>query len=153
MTRSSQKREFTAVNKTNPGAGGKKFIPMPSDMRHYIHHELMKAEKLFLYAILIDYYNVDMGFAWPSLERLAVDYGKTSKTTGGHLRDLEKVGLIAIVNKGRYVPLDPLPAEKFYAMFPHAWESYKQAIKAMDERMESDSLRLSDYREKQRTRK
>ncbi|MFF5400949.1 hypothetical protein ACFY5J_27105 [Peribacillus butanolivorans] len=49
--------ERKVFDKRNPTKGDRNFIPIPSDARHYVHHERMSAEKLFLYALIIDYYN------------------------------------------------------------------------------------------------
>lgn len=132
-------------DKENPGADGRKFIPLSSNVKHYLHHDKIDAGKLFLYALIIDYFNVDEGAAWPSLERLAVDYGKTSKTTGNHLKDLRDAGLIMIVGRGRYVPLEPLSAEEFYKQFPNAWANYKKALETAEKRREADLIRLREY--------
>lgn len=147
MKERNQLTQLIPVNKTEPGADGRKFIPMPSDVRHYVHHERMSADKLYLYALLIDYFNVDEGAAWPSQERLAVDYGKTSKTVGNHLKDLEAVGLLAIPIKGKYIPLEPLTAEDFYKKFPDAWTNYKDALETSEKRRENDLIRWAEYRD------
>lgn len=154
MTKSSQPQDpqpkRTTVNKVNPGADGRTFIPFPSNARHYIHHDKISADKLFLYTLLIDYLNVVEGVAWPSNERLSVDYGKSSKTTGLHLRHLESAGLVAIPSKGRYIPLEPLTAAEFYAKFPKAWSNYTKALENAEERQENDRQRLREYRERNR---
>lgn len=138
-------------NKNNPGSDGKKFIPLSSNVRHYIYHENMDASKLYLYALIVDYYNVNLGYAYPSHERLAVDYGKTSKTTGKHLRDLKKVGLIKIPAKGKYVPLEPLSQEEFYKAYPKAWENYKKILATSEKRQAEDLARLEEYKAKKKT--
>lgn len=157
MTKRSQSQDpqpkHNTVNKVNPGVGGRKFIAFPNSACHYIHHDIINAEKLFLYTLLIDYLNVTEGAAWPSNERLSVDYGKSSKTTGRHLRDLEEAGLVAIPSKGRYIPLEPLTPEEFYAKFPNAWTNYKDALANAEKRQEDDRQRLREYRERKgRTR-
>src|SRR5690625_3630660 len=137
-------------DKENPGADGRKFIPLSSNAMHYIHHDKMDASKLLLYALIVDYFNVNEGVAWPSLERLAVDYGKTSKTTGNHLKDLREAGLILTVGRGRYVPLEPLSAEEFYKEHPKAWENYTKARETSEKRRKADLVRLRDYEERKR---
>ncbi|QUG41307.1 hypothetical protein KD050_18840 [Psychrobacillus sp. INOP01] len=103
---------------------------------------------MYLYTLLIDYLNVDIGAAFPSNERLSVDYGKSSKTTGLHLRDLEQAGLVAIPSKGRYIPLEPLSAADFYARFPKAWTNYTEAFATAEQRQKDDRQRLRKYRER-----
>lgn len=151
MTKSSQPKDQqpkrVVVNKVTPGADGRTFIPFPSNARHYIHHEKINADKLFLYTLLIDYLNVNVGAAWPSNERLSVDYGKSSKTTGLHIRDLESVGLLAIPSKGQYIPLEPLEGEEFYRKFPGTWDNYTEALQYAEHRQEDGRQRLRDYKE------
>lgn len=151
MSKSSQPQgpqpKRNTVNKVNPGVDGRKFIPFPSNARHYIHHDKISADKLYLYALLIDYLNVDVGAAWPSNERLAVDYGRTSKTVGLHLRDLESVGLVAIPSKGKYIPLEPLEADEFYRKFPGTWEKYTEVLRYSEHRQEDGRQRLREYKE------
>ncbi|MCK1998312.1 helix-turn-helix domain-containing protein [Psychrobacillus psychrodurans] len=158
MIKRSQQKDTqpkrNTVNKVTPGADGRTFIPFPSNALHYIHLDKITADKLFLYTLLIDYLNVDVGAAWPSNERLSVDYGRSAKTTGLHIRDLERAGLVAIPSKGRYVPLEPLSAAEFYAKFPEAWSNYTEALAKAEQRQEDDRQRLREYRErKEYTRK
>lgn len=140
----------TAYNKLNPSEDGKTFIPMPSDLRHYIHHDLMTADKLFLYTILVDYYNISLGYAFPSHETLAVDCGKTSKTVGRYIKDLQAAGLLLVPSKGKYVPLAPLDRDSFFEAFPSAWSNYKKAVNTAEQRKKADKERWAAYRDTQR---
>lgn len=132
-------------NKVEPTKGNKHFIPLPSDAKHYIYHDDMSAAKLFLYQLVIDYYNVKDGHAWPSIERLSIAYGMSPETTSKHIDDLKKVGLIDFPEKGFYVPLVPLTAEDFYKQFPDAWTNYTSAINSSDERREKAKQRKADW--------
>ncbi|MED1202562.1 helix-turn-helix domain-containing protein [Heyndrickxia acidicola] len=135
-------------DKTNPGVGGKYWVPLPSDVRHYIHHDKMNADKIFLYALIIDYYNTAEGYAFPSVETLSVKYGKVPDTTSRHLKDLKEVGLIDFPEMGYYVPLIPLDETTFFNKFPDAHANYKQAIKRSDSRREGAADRMRDWRRK-----
>lgn len=150
MTKRSQQQhpQPTPVNKTSPGANDRKFIPFPSNAQHYIHHEKMTASRLYLYTLLIDYYNVTDGAAWPSHETLSVKSGISSRSMGGHLKDLEAVGLVNIPQKGRYVPLEPLDEDAFFAKFPNAWRNYQDTLKASEARKAEGHKRWAEYREK-----
>jgi hypothetical protein len=140
--------ERKVYDKTSPTEGGKHFIPLPSDARHYVHHDKMSADKLFLYALIIDYYNSQEGYAFPSIETLSVKYGKVPDTTSKHLDDLKEVGLIDFPpEKGYYVPLVPLTNEEFYKAFPNAQENYKEAIKRSDSRRKAAAERMRKWRE------
>ncbi|MEZ7173560.1 helix-turn-helix domain-containing protein [Sporosarcina sp. OR05] len=146
-----QQTQLTPVNKTKPGENDRKFIPFPANALHYIHHDRMSASRLHLYTILIDHYNVKEGAAWPSHETLSVKSGISSRSIGGHLRDLVEAGLLAIPQKGQYVPLEPLDVDAFYAKYPKAWRNYQDALKSSEERKEASHERWAEYRDKKRS--
>jgi DNA-binding transcriptional ArsR family regulator len=134
-------------NKHKPNEGGKHFVPLPSDSRHYIHHDRVNADKLFLYALIIDHYNPEYGYAFPSIEKLAVKYGKAPDTTSSHIDDLKEAGLINFPEKGFYVPLIPLGEEEFYKTYPCAWKNYQTAQKRCDTRRKASAERVRKWRE------
>lgn len=143
MTEPTEEKDLRRIlfNKRTPTKGEKYFIPLPSDARHYIHLDCMSADKLFLYQLIIDYYNPQEGYAFPSIERLSIDYGKTPNTTSAHVDDLKTAGLIDFPEKGCYVPLVPLPADEFYKEYPRAWTNYQEAVRRSRERRESSRER------------
>jgi|SRR5690625_1557728 len=133
-------------DKNNPGADGRNFVPLSSNALHYVHHPKVRPNMLFLYALLVDKYNVQEGFAYPSLERLAVDYGMSYNATSDHVEILKEVGLIDYPEKGYYVPLEPLSESEFYRQYPEAWEAYLKALKQAESKRKSDKERLRDWR-------
>lgn len=133
-------------DKRNPTEGDKHFIPLPSDSRHYVHHEKMSADKLLLYALIIDYYNPVDGYAFPSIETLAVKYGKSPDTTSKHIKDLKEVGLIDFPKMGYYVPLVPLDEAAFFERFPAAWESYRERYERAEQRKKEGRERMRQWR-------
>ncbi|MFY4775516.1 hypothetical protein [Metabacillus sp. RGM 3146] len=133
-------------DKRNPGNNEKFFIPLPSDARHYIHHERMSADKMFLYALIIDLYNPDIGCAFPALDTLAVKYGKVPDTTSKHLDDLKAVGLIDFPEKGYYVPMVPLSEKAFFEEFPDAFANYQTSIKRWEVRKTAAVDRMKKWR-------
>jgi|SRR5690625_2299980 len=139
-------KERKIFDKKNPNAGGKQFIPLPKDAMHYVHHPEMRPNMLMLYAIIIDRYNDDKGFAFPSLNSLAVDYGMSRNITSNHIEILKKVGLIDYPEKGYYVPLVPLDETEFYREFPEAWDAYLKAHRQAEGRRKSDRERLRRWR-------
>lgn len=139
--------ERKIFNKHVPTEGGKFFVPLPSDALHYIHHDKMNADRLFLYGLIIDYYNPQDGYAFPSLEKLSVRYGKVPDTTSKHLDDLKEVGLIDFPEKGYYVPLVPLSEEEFFKEFPEADANYRKAIKRCDTRRKEAAERMRLWRQ------
>lgn len=138
--------ERKVFNKHNPTADDRFFIPFPSDARHYIHHEKMNADKMFLYTLIIDLYNEDYGSAFPSLETLSIKYGKVPDTTSRHLHDLKEIGLIDFPEMGYYVPLVPLSEEDFFREHPTAWENYQAKIKRSDKRRSEAAERMRKWR-------
>ena len=143
MSKESRK----VYDKVNPSANGRKYIPLSTNAMHYVHHPKMRPNMLILYAIIVDRYNVDKGFAYPSLERLAVDYGMSYNATSNHVEILKEVGLIDYPEKGSYVPLEPLGEAEFFRQFPEAWQAYKKALKQAEGKRESDRNRLREWRE------
>lgn len=139
--------ERKVFNKGNPTEGERFFIPFPSDALHYVHHPEMNPDKLLLYALIIDYYNLQEGYAYPSIEKLSVRYGRAQDTTSGHLETLKAVGLIDYPEKGCYVPLVPLGEEDFFSKFPEAWMAYQRAVKRCDSRREDARERMRKWRE------
>lgn len=135
-------------DKKNPGANGRTFIPLDSDAKHYVHHPKMNPSLLFLYALIVDKYNVEEGRAYPSIEGLSVEYGVSPTTTDKHVEILKEVGLIDYPEKGSYVPLEPLSAADFYEQFPEAWERYKKARTASEKRREQSRERMREWRRK-----
>jgi hypothetical protein len=145
----SQQKPRKPIDKKNPGGNGKHFIAFPSDAKHYVHHPKMAPEKLFLYQVIIDYYNEEAGCAFPSLETLTIHYGKSYNTTGRHIEDLKAVGLIDYPEKGYYVPLQPLTADEFYAEFPDAWARYKKTYDSMESKKTKGKARMQEWRKEQ----
>ena len=134
-------------NKKAPSDGGNTYIPLPSNAMHYINHPKMDAGKLYLYALIIDYYNVDDGYAYPAIDTLSVKYGCVEDTTSKHLDILKEVGLIDFPEKGAYVPLEPLPEEAFYEQFPEAWANYKRRLQRKESRRSDAKERMRKWRQ------
>ena len=133
-------------DKENPSADGRKFIPLSSNALHYVYHPKMRPNMIVLYAIIVDRYNVSKGFAFPSLEQLAVDYGMSYNATSEHVEILKEVGLIDYPEKGYYVPLEPLEETEFYRQYPEAWDAYKKALQQAESKRKSDRERLREWR-------
>src|SRR5690625_1816601 len=125
------------------------FIPFPSDARHYLYHPKMEPEYLFLYTLIIDYYNTEEGRAFPSLVMLEMVYKKHRDTASKHLDILKEVGLIDFERKqDGYIPLEPISQKEFFATFPEAKEYYLKSIKKRDKQQASGRERMREYRQK-----
>jgi DNA-binding transcriptional regulator YhcF (GntR family) len=127
------------------------FIKLPSELRHYVYLPEFKAEMTFLYALIVDLWNKEVGYAYPSQEKLAMYYGKALNTTKDHLKILEKYGLI---EKNRnslgmtFVPLEPLAEHDFFVKYREADHAYRERLKQIEIDREASRLRMMKSREK-----
>ena len=122
------------------------FTPMPTDAQHYIYHPSITAANLYLYALIIDKYNADYGYAFPALVTLEMEYGHHRDTVAAHLDDLKAVGLVDFPpGKRYYVPLKPLGQAEFFAQFPAADEAYKKALGKRDGQRKSGKERMAKW--------
>jgi hypothetical protein len=127
------------------------FIKMPSELRHYIYLPDFKAEMCFLYSLIVDLWNADLGYAYPSQEKLAMYYGKALNTTKSHLKTLEKYNLIEISGTGAgkiYVPLEPINAPEFFVKYPEAERCYRDRLRQIEIEREAARLRMIKSRER-----
>lgn len=111
----------------------KYFVKMPADLMLYVHVPGYKPEYNYLYTIIVDFYSTKEGYAYPTEWQIARKYGKKDpKTVRGHLRALERVGLIGIYKPFKnklYVPLEPLPKDELFKACPSAAENYRSYIR------------------------
>ncbi|WP_038242990.1 helix-turn-helix domain-containing protein [Virgibacillus salexigens] len=111
------------------------FVKMPADIMHYVHVPNYKPEYNYLYAIIVDYYNVDYGYAYPTEWQISRRYGKGIQTVRTHLRALESFGLIKISKpKGNkiYVPYKPLSKRELFEKCPEAQKKFTDNKQAED---------------------
>lgn len=125
----SSKQVFDKSEKSE----GEFFVKMPSDLINYVHVPDYRPEYSYLYAIIVDYFNPDLGYAYPTEWQISRKYGKGIKTVRTHLRFLESVGLIKIAkpyaNK-LYIPYKPLSQAELFKACPDAEANYKANIEA-----------------------
>lgn len=127
------------------------FIKMPSELRHYIYLSDFKAEMCFLYALIVDLWNVELGYAYPAQEKLAMYYGKALNTTKAHLQILKKYDLIEISDDRagkQYVPLEPLKEDEFFAKYREADRNYRTRLRQIELDREAARLRMIKSRER-----
>lgn len=99
------------------------YVKLPSGLFNYVHVPGYKPEYSHLYSIIVDFYNANYGYAFPTEWQIAKVYGKSIKTVRHHLRQLERLGLILIIKNSRnkmYVPLKPLTKDQLFAECPEA---------------------------------
>lgn len=122
------------------------FVKMPSELMNYVHVPGYKPEYNYLYTIIVDYYNVELGYAYPTEWQLARKYGKGVQTVRKHLRFLEKVGLIKITKRGLnklYIPYKPLGQADLFKACPEARDRYNAIIQAEEAEKERTRSRTT----------
>lgn len=112
------------------------FIKLPSNLRWYIYVDGFLSQMNYLYALIVDRFNVEQRYAYPSRLDLAREYGTTPKTLGVHLEKLRDVGLIDFhrLDTGNYVyvPFEPLTKAELFERCPQVEQNYKAKIKETD---------------------
>jgi hypothetical protein len=127
------------------------FIKMPSELRHYIYLPDYKAEMNFLYSLIVDLWNKELGYAYPSQERLAMYYGKALNTTKSHLGTLQKYELISMKDTSagkQYIPYEPLKEEEFFVRYREADRCYKDRLRQIELDKQAARLRMVKSRER-----
>ena len=138
------------VFRKTKGAYKENFIKLPSNLKHYVYHQKYKAEMSYLYALIVDYFNEEVGYVWPSTHRLAMEYGKAEKTVRTHLNVLEELQLI---QKRRgllgnsYRPYEPLNEDEFFEVFPDAKKTYERALRKLEVEREAGIERKKSFME------
>jgi len=102
-------------------------------MRHYQYYPKFNGSTTNVYAFLLSQFNSAFGYAFPTHVHVAQAVNMTEKTARGHIRLLEEVGLITVVENGRFgnhtytfnTPIEV--AEEFYAKFPQAGECKRKS--------------------------
>lgn len=102
------------------------YFRLPKNIERYIFIPEFRPEMCYLYALIVDWYNAKKGYAYPSIRKLSIRYGRNEKTTLEHLKVLEAVGLLDIEYRegdtNAYRPLHPLSKDEFFEVFPEAKE-------------------------------
>jgi hypothetical protein len=143
--------ERKVYDKTQKREEDAHFIKLPSELRHYIYLPEFKAEMTFLYALIVDLWNAELGYAYPSQERLAMYYGKALNTTKDHLKILIKYDLIETKRNSMgktYVPLEPLNEPDFFVKYREANRAYKARLKQIEIEREATRLRMMKSRQR-----
>jgi hypothetical protein len=143
--------ERKVYDKTQKREEDAHFIKLPSELRHYIFLPEFKAEMAFLYALIVDLWNKELGYAYPSQEKLAMYYGKALNTTKDHLKTLKKYDLIdtKLNPQGKtYVPLEPLNEHDFFVKYREADHAYKERLKQIEIEREAARLRMMKSRQR-----
>jgi hypothetical protein len=106
---------------------------------------------MILYSLIVHYWNKDLGYAFPSIGTLALDYGKSEKTTRTHLKDLERFGLLKVKRtrgeKNLYLPLVPLDRETLFSRYPEAKKKYEKQQNEIDKECKRSLANLEAWKQ------
>ncbi|MFV1453569.1 helix-turn-helix domain-containing protein [Bacillus mycoides] len=111
----------------NDFTDGSGFIRTPSQLRYYTDLYLygITTDAMWIYQLIIDWYNHEDGSAYPSQYVIARRLRKSVATVKKHISALRSVGLISVQSRGigrsnLYLPLKPLDKQTMYERFPLA---------------------------------
>ncbi|MFC4103616.1 helix-turn-helix domain-containing protein [Paenibacillus xanthanilyticus] len=132
---------------THTNLNPSRFVKVPYELLfRYTLLPKYKAEMSTLYALLIHYFNVETGYAWPNVDTLALSYGKSVRTTSEHLAILEEYGLLSACydgNKKLFRPLAPIEDEaEFYRQYPAAEAERKrrETVREVERKRSADNM-------------
>lgn len=120
----------------------------------YTRHPEMKASYFLVYLFLLERYNGDYGYAFPTEKQIADHIGVSASTVKRAIQKLKYVGLINVVkshehNNNRYT--FPKPIESLYEFeeqYPEVTAHMKKLAQQEEKRAEEaekDLARLEDY--------
>ncbi|MGC4376201.1 helix-turn-helix domain-containing protein [Fictibacillus sp. Mic-4] len=129
---------------------GMVFFKRPKDTLNYLYLDKVNASTLLIYDLLCDYYNSEKGYAYPSMDTLALDSGMTRQAVGTHVKVLHEYGLVKIFvekrkgnKKGegyKYKPQLPLSREELFKRYPEARKRYEKKANKIKDRYEKPEI-------------
>lgn len=145
--------ETTQMNKALPFPGT--WTAAPNDvLRNYWVHPRFSGNCFAVYMHLLDCYNAEKRYAWPTQDQIADALLMSRQTVWKILKDIEYLRLIAILDSPVgankvYVPLKPLESiEEIESAFPEVSE-YRQDFQEKRKRDRGNrEQRKSDFEEK-----
>lgn len=118
-----------------------------------------KSDHALMYVVLMDYYNDEYGYAFPTRWTLAERLNCGENKPGELAKVLKKYELIDYDRKGKrtnnvYYLLAPISdEEKFYAKWPQAKEHYEKKKAMFDERRKQGEENRKEYNAKKEIEK
>lgn len=117
------------------------FIAVPAEIFDYLELGLISPKDISVYIKLLDLYNENYGYAYPTISQLRRMVGIKSKTTVDKCLDsLEDVGLIergkGMKGNNVYVVYKPYKKSELYQRYPgkvEKLEEYKRNLKLFDD--------------------
>lgn len=128
------------------------FEIVPMELFDYIQLKLITHTDLVIYVKLLQLYNSDYGYAFPTIPQL-MNYTRigSKSTIDNSLDRLEEVGLIqkSKANRGNniYVVYKPLSKSEIYSFFPDKVEQLKEFENKLTDNAEHDKKRLQHHQQ------
>jgi len=129
---------------------------IPTTLYNYVELGLISSSEAMVYIRLYQYYNVEYGYAFPTIPQLMIMTGTGGKSTiDKALDNLVNVGLISkeknedYGNKNIYVVYKPLECEELYSIALDNVEQLEKKKKKLGMRAKKDKIRLQEYAQQQ----
>ncbi|MBJ6721244.1 transcriptional regulator [Bacillus sp. PR5] len=107
------------------------FEQVPMELFDYIQLGLITHTDLVVYVKLLQFYNPDYGYAFPTVEKLMIDTHIKGKATVHN--SLKRLGEVGLIQKGKaswgnntYMVYKPLSKTKLYKRVPDKVEKFKE---------------------------
>lgn len=130
------------------------YVIYPIQLNYYTQLGLILPADVLTYLNLIQYTNVEYGYAFPKISDLAKVTGMNGETVSNSVKRLERAGLIIkeknyeYGNKNIYYVFTPYEKEDLCEMFPDLKSKNDQRIAAIDKKEKKDKGRLEGYQQK-----
>lgn len=136
------------------------FEMLPMEIFNYIELGMISHTDLVVYVKLLQFYNVEKGYAYPTVPQLMLHTGKGGKMTiHKSLKTLEEVGLIKTAksynfpNKNIYYVFLPLERDELYKCVPDKVEQLYVSKAKLLNTAQYDKERYKQYLNKQEQEK
>ncbi|OXB95538.1 MULTISPECIES: helix-turn-helix domain-containing protein [Bacillus] len=130
------------------------YVICPIQLNYYTQLGLILPADVLTYLNLIQYTNVEYGYAFPKISDLAKVTGMNGETVSNSVKRLERAGLIIkeknyeYGNKNIYYVFTPYEKEDLGEIFPDLKAKNDQRIAAIDKKEKKDKGRLEGYQQK-----
>lgn len=127
-----------------------RFEALPTDLNHYVALKHIQPADVYTYFLLIQFDNKELGYAYPSVNKLMELTGSSKATVLASLKRLEQAGLIEkskskeFANKNIYFVYKPLPANELMTESVNEVQ-FEERKKKLQETAKKDKERLYNY--------
>lgn len=142
-----------SVQKALPIKNKLGFTALPNEIFDiYVSHPKFNGNCVLVYTYLLNRYNVDEGYAWPTQDQIADATFISRTSVNTYIKTLETVGLIRTVYNGDYgnnvyIPLKPISSRaEFEQTFPVAVQHREKFEASRHRDMDKRGERQRDFR-------